>query len=312
MAKINDVLEIAMFLSSLRVALLPVFLLASAALAEPVSFETAGGSIELSTTPQKIIALDVAAIDTLAALGVKPSGIVAPLYVDYLDDAIASSTVVGTLFEPDFEKIAALQPDLIVVGGRSVAQIKPLSGIAPVADMSIGPDAVADGLARLAAYGALTNSQDKAAALADELTSKVEKAKALVSAQGDALILMTNGPKLSVFGAQSRFGWLHSTLGWPQAVQDIKASRHGEAVNFEYLAEANPDTLIVIDRGQAVGGGAQGAASTLDNELVHGTTAWKTGRIIYVSPAEIYVAAGGVQALNRTLDLLIASLEKAS
>lgn len=301
-----------MFLSSLRVALLPVIFSASASFADPVSVETAFSTIELPALPQTIIALDVAAIDTLAALGVAPKGIVAPLYVDYLDDVVANSTVIGTLFEPDFEKIAAMQPDLIVVGGRSVAQAKPLSGIAPVADMSIGSNAVEDGLARLVAYGVITNTQDKAALLTHELTAKIEKAKLLIGSQGDALILMTNGPKLSVFGAESRFGWLHTTLGWPQAVNDIEASRHGEAVNFEYLAEANPDTLIVIDRGQAVGGGAESAASTLDNELVHGTTAWKTGRIIYMSPAEIYIAAGGIQALNRTLDLLISTLEQSS
>lgn len=301
-----------MFLSTLRGALLPVVLSATACLADPVTIQTASGAVELPALPQHIVVLDVAAIDTLSALDVVPSGIVAPLYVDYLDDIITASTIVGSLFEPGFEKIAALQPDLIVVGGRSVAQTKPLSGIAPVVNMSIGPDAVTDGLARLATYGELTGTQDKAAMLADELMTKVEKVKMLISTQGTSLILMTNGPKLSVFGAQSRFGWLHTTLGWPQAVQDIAASRHGEAVNFEYLAQANPDTLIVIDRGQAVGGGAEGAASTLDNELVHGTTAWKSGRIIYLSPAEIYVAAGGIQALNRTLDMLIATLEQAS
>ncbi|MEC7258619.1 MAG: ABC transporter substrate-binding protein, partial [Pseudomonadota bacterium] len=226
-------------------------------------------------------------------------------------EQVAGIPVVGTLFEPDFEKIAAARADVIVVGGRSVAQARPLAGIAPVLDMSIGPDAVGDGLARVAAYGALTGHAEQAEALATEVHAKLDTARARVAGQGGALILMTNGPKLSVFGRGSRFGWLHSRLGWPEAVEHIAASPHGEPVSFEYLAKANPDWLIVIDRGQAVSGGPDSARATLDNDLMRGVTAVQTGQVLYLDPADIYVAAGGVGAMGRTLDQIIAALPPA-
>lgn len=301
-----------MIANSLRTALVCLVLSAPACLADPVTFETATGPQTLPEPPHKIAALDVAAIDTLTALGVTPAGIVSPLFVDYLDPEMEGAEVIGTMFEPDFERIAALQPDLIVLGSRSLSQASALSGLGPVADMSVGDDAMADGLARLAAYGALTGTQARASELAEALDQKVASVRALVAGRGNALIVMTNGPKLSVFGAASRFGWLHTALDWPQAVDDIGESRHGEAVTFEYIAEADPDTLIVIDRGQVVGGGLAGAKATLDNELMHQTKAWKTGHIIYLSPSEVYVASGGIQALNITLDQLTDALKSGS
>ncbi|MGH1331362.1 MAG: siderophore ABC transporter substrate-binding protein [Paracoccaceae bacterium] len=278
--------------------------------AEPLEITTAQGKITLPYQAKTIVALDGAAIDTLAALGAIPQAVVAPLYVEALSAQVKEARVVGTLFEPDFEKIAALQPDLIVVGGRSVAQAAPLGRIGQVIDMSIGQDALNDGLARLATFGEITGRREKAQELAQALEAKIAKARGLIEGQGNALIVMANGPKLSVFGPQSRFGWLHSALNWAPAVADILEAPHGEAVSFEYIAKANPDTLLVIDRGRAVAQGTGNAQATLDTPLIAGTTAAKNGRILYLSPAEIYVTGGGIQALNVTLDEIIAALSQ--
>lgn len=277
--------------------------------ADPVTFDTARGNLTLDAAPKRIVALDVSAADTIAALGVVPVGVVSPLYVEYLAELAQAATPVGTFFEPDMEAIAALAPDLIVIGPRSAAMADALGSIAPVADMSVGTDALADGRARLAAYGAMLGKEAKAADLAAALDARLAEVRAVVEARGgSALILMTNGPKLSVFGPESRFGWLHTAAGFVPAVADIADNRHGEAVSFEYVAKANPDTLLVIDRGAAIGDGAAGAESTLDTPLVAGTSAGRSGQIIYLSPVELYISAGGIQSLNRTLDELSAAL----
>ena len=51
----------------------------------------------------------------------------------YRGDAYAK---VGSLFQPDFEAVAALEPDLIVVGSRSQKHFAALSEIAPVLDLT--------------------------------------------------------------------------------------------------------------------------------------------------------------------------------
>ncbi len=198
----------------LRNTLAALELFSPACMAEPITVETATGPVELPQRPERILAMDVPAIDTLKALGVKPAGIVAPTHMGYLADVESELPLVGTLFEPDFEKIAALGPDAIILGTRSIAQGKNLSNFGPVLDMSIGLDAIGDGLQRLETYGRLTGTEEKAAEMAEILRAKTETARTLVEGQGRKLIVMTHGPKLSGFGAESRFGWLHKTLGW--------------------------------------------------------------------------------------------------
>ena len=110
---------------------------------------------------------------------------------------------------------------------------------------------------------------------------------------------MTNGPKVTAYGPGSRFGWVHAALDLPPAVPDVKAANHGEAVSFEFIAKANPDWLLVLDRAAAIGSKEQGARATLNNELVAQTTAWKKGQVVYLPAAEFYIAAGGVQSMQR-------------
>ena len=279
------------------------------AFADDVTFETATGPMTIEATPERVVVLDVSAIDTMNALGVTPAGVVSRFYVDYLPEPMPGAETVGTFFEPDMEAIAALAPDMIIVGGRSAPMAEGLSRIAPVADMTMGTDAVVDGKARLAAYGKMLGREAEAAALADQLDTKLAEVREMVQSQsGTALILMTSGPKLSVFGPKSRFGWLHTELGFETAIDGITESSHGEAVSFEFIAEANPDVLIVVDRAAAIAAGNDAAAATLDTPLIAGTSAGQSGRIIYLSPAELYIATGGVQSLMRSLDELSAAL----
>lgn len=281
--------------------------------AEQVNIETAQGPVTVETNPATIVVLDVAAIDTLNALGVPIAGIPAPHYVGYLDQVAADAANVGSLFEPDFEALANLAPDLIIAGGRSSTQIDPLSEIAPTIDMTIWGDGhVEQSLARLEAYGTITGKSELAAELASAFTTKLEDAKQAVAGKGNALIVLANGPKVSAYGAGSRFGWLHLALGLPEAVEGVDAQTHGEAISFEFIAEANPDWLIVIDRGAAIGAEGESAAQTLDNPLVTETDAWKAGRVIYLNSANIYIAGGGIQSMSGTLDEIIAAFAGAS
>ncbi|MFC5067139.1 siderophore ABC transporter substrate-binding protein [Flaviflagellibacter deserti] len=274
----------------------------SAGTANAIEITTATGKVEISGTPKTIAVFDIAALDTLDRLGVAPAGIPDNLYVPELKPIAPRAEVVGTLFEPNLEALSALSPDLVIIGGRSSTQGKATSRIAQTIDMSIGnADLVGDAMARLDAYGALFGKQEEAAAARKEFEAALERARAAVASRGTALIVMTNGPKVTAYGMGSRFGWLHSALGLPPAVKDVEATTHGEAISFEFIREANPDWLIVVDRAAAIGSDDQNARATLDNELVAATTAWKTGQVIYMPAADFYIAAGGVQAMSRIL-----------
>ena len=289
-----------------RAATLAALAFAAPALAEDVTIATARGEVALPASPARVAVLDVAAIDTLQALGVQPAGVPDPLYVGYLGDAAAQAQPVGTLFEPDLEALAALAPDLIVAGSRSAARIEALEPIAPTIDMTIWADVVGEGRARIAAYGRLFGKEERAAELTAALDAKVAQVKAAVGGKGRALILMTNGPKISAYGRGSRFGWLHDTLGLPEAHENLNPETHGDAVSFEFIADVNPDWIIVIDRSAAIGEPGT-AMATLDNPLVMGTAAGRDGRIVLLSPTPLYIAGGGYTSMMTTLDEMLAA-----
>jgi len=280
-----------------------LLLFPGAGLAQEVAIDTAAEPASVAREPRTVVALDLAAIDTLSALGVPLAGVPAFTPPAFLASAMTDASQVGTLFEPDFEALAVMAPDLIVAGGRSHPMVAPLGRIAPTLDMTIaGGDVVALTLARIAAYGRIFAREEQADALANDLVTRLANARAAVEGEGNALILMTSGSTVSAYGADSRFGWLHRDLGLPEAYGEITAENHGEAVSFEFIAEVNPDWLLVVDRGAAIGQAGQAAAVTLDNPLVMGTTAGQTGQIVYLDSAALYLAAGGAQAMAILLD----------
>lgn len=263
---------------------------------------TARGPVAVDNVPKTVAVFDVAAIDTLTRLGIPLAGLPDKLYVPELEPLKAGAAPVGTLFEPDLEALSALAPDLIIVGSRSASKADVTAKVAPTIDMTIdGDDLFEQAKQRLAAYGDLFGKQVEAKAVADELDARLAAAKAAVAGKGKALIVMSNGPKVSTYGPGSRFGWVHAALDLPAAVNEIETATHGEAVSFEFIRQANPDWLLVLDRAAAVGSNEQAARVTLDNELVAETTAWKKGQVVYLPAPDFYIAAGGVQSLERVL-----------
>lgn len=284
--------------------------LTAASAEDTVSINTARGPVDVSASPGKVVVLDMSVFDTLTALGIKPAGVTNKVYLDYLEEAAEGIERVGTLHEPDLEAIHAIQPDLIIAGGRSATKVDTLAGLAPTLDMTLGTE---DYLSRVRqtvrSYGKLFALEDKAAALDGNIAEAIERVSNGARGAGKALVILTNGPKISAYGPGSRFGWIHTDLGIEPAMDDIATSTHGEAVSFEFIREADPDWLIVIDRAAAVGGGAALAAETLDNELVAGTRAWSSGQVIYLDAGRVYIATGGYQSLMDTLNDLSTAFE---
>lgn len=289
------------FTPALSLPALALFLFQAAG----AEIETAAGSVNIDKVPQTLAVFDIAAVDTLDSLGVKIAGLPENLYVPELARLKDGTEVVGTIFEPDLEALSALAPDLIILGGRSSPQLAATSKVAQSIDMTMdGDDLFEQAKRRLAAYGALVDKQAEAAALAAELDALLAATREAVKGKGNALILMTSGPKVTAYGKGSRFGWVHSALELPPAVDDVEAATHGEAISFEFVRDADPDWLIVLDRAAAIGSGEQNAMATLDNELVAETTAWKKKQVIHVPAADFYIAAGGVRSTQRVLETI--------
>jgi iron complex transport system substrate-binding protein len=102
-----------------------------------------------------------------------------------------------------------MAPDFIIAGGRPQTQVPALLEIAPTIDMTIsGETLIADAEARIDAYGTMFDLKEEAATLQVNMDEAIANAQDAVAGKGNALILLTNGGKVSAYGDDYRFGWL--------------------------------------------------------------------------------------------------------
>ena len=200
--------------------------------------------------PETVVVFDVGVLSTLDSLGVDiagvPDAVFPEVLAQYGEDEYPK---VGSLFEPDYEAVNALEPDLIIVAGRSAAAYPELAEIAPTVDLTVdNGDFVASFEQRVTSlaeiFGAEEEVADRLAAL-DERIGDVQEA---AQNAGNALFVMTSASELSAYGPGTRFGFVYNELGLTAADDELTAADHGDAVSFEYLAETDPDLLFVLDR----------------------------------------------------------------
>lgn len=285
--------------------------LSTSVLAKEVTIPTARGDVTLSAPPAKIAVFDTGSIDTLHALGVKLDGAAdVSKYVPYAKSTLDQAENVGTIFEPNIEKLYTLKPDLIIVGTRTAKKFDELTKLTKTIDMTDNGDSLIDsGLQRLESFGKLFDKEAQANKLKAELETLYQETKAAVKGKGNGLIVLVNGGKISAFGSGYRLSWIHNNLGIPLADPTLTGGGHGKPISFEYVQKLNPDWLFVLDRIAAIGEEGQSAQQVLDNELVRQTNAWKNGNIVYLSSAS-YIAPGGVEQLRTDLTNIKQAFER--
>ncbi len=266
------------------------------------------GETVITGTPQTVITTDWAVFDNLDALGIAVAGVPSSNTPGYLADRVSDDLLrVGSLQEPDVEGIVAENPDLLIVAARSRTSYPTFAPLLPTIDASVdNNDLIASVEAQITLFGEIFDVEDAAARLVENLDAKVAEAREAVAGQGSALVIVTNGGKLGIYGPGSRISWAYNELGLPSVFDTVDDSDHGgDAISFEYLLETDPDWLLVVDRDAAVGN--EGAArQLLDNELIHETGFWQNDRIIYLDPEAAYITMHGYHALMLLLDQVIA------
>ena len=255
------------------------------------------GTVSVTQNPATIVAFDFGALDILDSLDVKVTGVVQKGLPEYLKKYESSEYQnVGTLFEPNYETLAAMKPDVIFISGRQSAAYEELSKIAPTIFISLDTKNYMESLTHnVTMIADIVNKEKEAtkqlAQLEKDVTALHDKAAA---AEGKALVLLTNQGSISAFGPGSRFGMIYSAFGVKPADEGIAESTHGQTVSYEYIAEKNPDYMFVVDRNQVVGG--EDGSKAFENDLMKNVTAYKNGKIIMLNVDAWYLSSGGLQS----------------
>ncbi|MGM8365417.1 siderophore ABC transporter substrate-binding protein [Virgibacillus sp. W0181] len=269
------------------------------------------GETDVEKNPEKVVVFDFGSLDTLDKLGIEVAGVPQKIIPEYLDKYAGEEYEnVGSLKEPDFEKIAEIDPDLIIISGRQSDLYDQLTELGPTVYLGIDTTRYMDSFKENATK--IGKIFEKEAEVEEELTAIDESIAALQETAEEngenALIILANDDKISAYGPNSRFGIIHDVFGIPAVDEGIEVSTHGMNVSFEYVTENDPDLLYVIDRGAAIGGESS-AKQIVENKMTNDTKAYKNDNIVYLNPEFWYLSGGGLVSVSGMLDEVENSLQ---
>lgn len=276
---------------------------------ETITITDSRGTEEVPLNPDSVVVYDMGVLDTLDTLGVDAvTGVAKGAAPSYLEKYEGDDYVgVGDLFEPDLEAIPQTEPDLIIVGGRSSEMHDTLTETfdVPVLDMSVDEtNYLESSRANILELAKIFDKTDEAEEQLAAYDEEIAEIKETAGEAGKALVLLTSGGEVTAYSINSRFGFLHDDFGVEPATGELgdTESRHGEAVSFEFVREADPDMLFVVDRDATIGESGESAEEILDNELVHATKAWQDERVTYVDGEAWYIVVGGLNSLGTLIE----------
>jgi iron complex transport system substrate-binding protein len=261
--------------------------------------------VKIKKNPKKVVVFDMGSLDTLDKLGVDVTALpkqVVPKYLSkYEGDKYEN---VGGLKEPNFEKIAEIKPDLIIIQSRQSDAFDEFSEIAPTILMDVDTANYMESFKKNATtLGEIFDKEDEVkkelAAIDQKVDALKKQAKEL---KQNGLMIMANDSKMTAFGAKSRYGLIHDVFGITPADQKLEPSdKHGQSISYEYMVKTNPDYLFVIDRGAAIGEETS-AKQLVENDYVKSVKAVKNNHVVYLNSDMWYLSGGGLESLTAMID----------
>lgn len=276
----------------------------SQATKETITLQNNQKEIKVPVSPDRVVVFDMGALDVMDELGLTDRivGMAKQSTPGYLRQYEEDKNIVSTggLMEPNFEKVDAAQPELIIIGLRQLKDYDQYAEIAPTyvydLDYKNFVGSIEENVTNL---GKIFNVMEEAQKRLDEMKDIIASEKEKIeSTDLKGMMVLFNNGKFSAFGHQSRFGYIFDDFGVIPQVEDVNASTHGSSISSEYILEQNPDLLFVVDRNAAIGEGKI-QKKTIENSVIRETKAYKTGKIVYLSPETWYIAGGGIQSIEQ-------------
>ena len=268
---------------------------------ETVTVTDVIGEQEIPYQPERVVVYDFGMLDTMNALGLSENiiGAATNNVPGYLKDTVSEMENVGTLKEPDMEKLITLAPDLIIISGRLADFSEQLQEIAPVLQLSVDQKdywhSVQHNIQVIAdVFG--VDAEPKVTELETEIADLKEKTAAFK--EEEALLLLLNDGAISAFSSGSRFGQIFDVFGFTPVNAEIETSTHGQTIGYEGILEINPDILFVIDRSQAIQVDTAENLQLLDNAFITKTNAAQNECVITLSPDLWYLSGGGLESTH--------------
>lgn len=282
-------------------------------LATPIMVKHELGTTSIAYHPQRAAVLDMNEADFLDQLSIPIAGMpkdYVPHFLQmYKDDQKVQD--LGAIVQPNMERIYTLKPDIILMTPLQANQYQALSKIAPTVHYDINfnnsqQHHIEAIKAHLITLGQIFNQQQLATQKVDALDAKVAEVRKITANRPEkALVVLHNNGAFSNFGVQSRYGFVFNAFGVKPASTVVDTSLHGQPISSEFIKQADPDILYIVDRTAVMEHRPTIDAERMSNPLLRQTKAWKNGKVVFVDADAWYITAASPTSMHILIDDVI-------
>lgn len=282
-------------------------------LATPIVVKHELGTTSIAYHPQRAAVLDMNEADFLDQLSIPIAGMpkdyVPHFLQKYKDDQQVQD--LGAIVQPNMERIYTLKPDIILMTPLQANQYQALSKIAPTVHYDINfnnsqQHHIEAIKAHLITLGQIFNQQQLATQKVDALDAKLAEVRKITANRPEkALVVLHNNGAFSNFGVQSRYGFVFNAFGVKPASTVVDTSLHGQPISSEFIKQADPDILYIVDRTAVMEHRPTIDAERMSNPLLRQTKAWKNGKVVFVDADAWYITAASPTSMHILIDDVI-------
>lgn len=269
--------------------------------ATEVEITDAYGTVTVPINPEVVVALDNRTYETLDAWGIELAAVPKPVVAEGIsyktDDNVQD---IGSHREPNLEIIAAVNPDLVIVGQRFAGYYEDIKALVPDAvvidiniDVSEETDTAGENLVNgfkdyTTVLGQIFDKNEEAAQLVADFDAAIDNAKAAYNGTDTIMTIIVSGGEVRFAAPSSGRVWgpLYEIFDWTSSLEvDGASSDHeGDDISVEAIAQSNPDWLFVLDRDAATTSdeGIVPAHDVISNSpALQNITAVTSGQVLY-------------------------------
>jgi len=265
------------------------------------------GTVMVPVNPQRVVALDNRTFETLQDWGIQLAAVpkaVMPSDLVYVSDE--SVLDIGSHNDPNLEIIAAVDPELVIVGQRFAGRYDEIKALVPNAvvinlnfDVSTSAEHPGDNLIEglknsTLALGAIFDKNAEAAQLVADFDKAIADAKAAYNGTDTVISVVVSGGNIGYSAPRTGRVWgpMYEVFGWvsPLEVAGATSDHQGDDISVEAIAQSNPDWIFVLDRDAATASAADStpAIDVINNSpALQNITAVKENKIVF-APADTY------------------------
>jgi len=264
------------------------------------------GTVTVPVNPEVVVALDNRTFETLSDWGIKlaaaPKAVMSENSPYVADESVLD---IGNHREPNLEIIAAVNPDLVIIGQRFASFEDEIRALVPNAvvinlnfDVSVSADNPGDNLVNglinsTLVLGQIFDKNDEANALVASFTAAIEDVKSSYNGTDTVMSVVVSGGNIGFSAPLSGRVWgpMYQIFGWVSSLEvaGSTSDHQGDDISVEAIAQSNPDWIFVLDRDAAVASTDSTPALDIINNspALQNVTAVTTGQIVF-APNDTY------------------------